>query len=450
MASKKIVCLGGGSDYFAHVLSDLVVVRELGGSEIVIYDIDREKSEIMAAHGSRMAGEAGTGMTVPAVHDLAEAVDGADFAISSIGGAGPTMGGVYGTAAHSADIAIPAKYGIYQIVGDTGGPGGMMMGLRSVPIYLNICREMEKRCPDVVVLNHSNPMAILCRAMLKYSGLKNIIGICHGVQGGLHHAAAILGVDAHDLDAVWIGTNHYYWFTRLRCGGRDVYPELMKRMAERQPDPGTAMASKLSLLYGSQIVYPDDAHIAEFYPFLAQCGGPEGIPYGMGENAHSMFGPDKGAAHDAPPDKVAQLKALEERLASIKLPERPSDAVEGEGIGALVAAIAQGRRKVHIVNIPNRGCVPNLPDHAVLEVEGVTDSMGVRGVYAGEAPVALAGLLQKRIAWQEMVADAAAQGDRGKVIQATLLDEMVIAPDKAEAMVDELLAASKDYLPQFR
>ena len=122
----------------------------------------------------------------------------------------------------------------------------------------------------------------------------------------------------------------------------------------------------------------------------------------------------------------------------------------GEGLGVLIESIALGRRHVHIVNIPNLGCVPNLPDHAVLELEGVTDSVGVRGVNAGEAPLALAGLLQKRIAWQEMVVDAAVKGERNLVVQATLLDEMAIRPERAEAMVDELLAASKDYLPQFQ
>ena len=107
----------------------------------------------------------------------------------------------------------------------------MMMGLRSVPVYLGICREMEKRCPGVVFINHSNPMAILCRAMLKYSGIKKVIGICHGVQGGIVHAARILGVPPEALDTTWVGTNHYYWFLTVRHEGKDVYPEFQKFIA---------------------------------------------------------------------------------------------------------------------------------------------------------------------------------------------------------------------------
>lgn len=213
--SKKIVCLGGGSVYFRRVLGDLAVTTGLSGSEITLYDIDHEKSGIMAKHGARLAKESGTGLRVRACKELADAIDGADFAISSIGGAGASLGGVYGTSAHVQDMIIPARYGIYQIIGDTTGPAGMMMGLRSIPIYINICREMEKRCPQVVLLNHSNPMAILCRAMLKHTGIERVIGICHGVQGGIIHAAGVLGVDPKELDTIWIGTNHYYWFTRI-------------------------------------------------------------------------------------------------------------------------------------------------------------------------------------------------------------------------------------------
>jgi alpha-galactosidase len=121
----------------------------------------------------------------------------------------------------------------------------------------------------------------------------------------------------------------------------------------------------------------------------------------------------------------------------------------GEGLASLIESIASGRRGVYIVNVPNRGAVSNLPDYAVLELEGVTDSCGVRAVHVGEAPISLMGLLQKRIAWQELVADAGVKGDRNLALQALLLDEMAIRPEKAEAMLDRLLAASREMLPQF-
>jgi len=454
MADKKIVCLGGGSLYFRRALPDLLVSQDLAGSEIVLYDIDGEKVELMAEVGRRLAEEAGTGFRVRHTTDLADAVDGADFAISSIGGSGAEVtANVYGSYYHAADVRIPAKYGIQQVIGDTCGPAGMMMALRSIPAYMQICAEMEKRCPDVILFNHSNPMAVLCRAMRKYTNI-NVIGICHGVQGGIRYAAEILEVPAEELECVWVGTNHYYWFTRLRHRGRDVYPELMRRMSEREPPQGRTLSARLSRIYGYHIVYPQDDHIIEFYPFLTQVqGGQADLPYGLAEQAKA-HGYDAEQPMPSPPPASPEVRAAffrryREILDETTLPAKQSSPVTGEGIGSLLSAIAKGRRQVFIVNVANRGSIPNLPPTAEVEVEGVTDSLGVRPLHMGEAPLHLKGILEKRFVWHELVADAAVKGDRNLVLQALLIDEMAIIPEKAEAMLDELLEASRDLLPQF-
>jgi len=451
MPSPKIACIGAGSLYFRRALGDLAVNTDLAESEIALYDLDLDKSQIMADHATRLTDLCGTRQRASAAATLGEALDGANFVITSIGGAGATTGRVYGTAAHAHDLLIPARYGIQQIVGDTGGPAGMMMGLRSIKAYLDICHEMEKRCPNAVLLNHSNPMAVLCRAMVKYSNIERIIGICHGVQAGIKNVADVLEVDPHDIDPVWIGTNHYYWFTKIHHLGRDVYPELRERMAKRDAPEGDRMSSLLSSIYGYQIVYPHDSHVMEFYPFLAQARSADEVPYGFDKRAREQYAELEQmlAEPAAEQDRDAFLTEFRESLANLKPPTGPSNAIVGEGVGMLIEAIASGKRHVHIVNVPNRGSVPNLPDYAVLEVEGVTDSNGVRNVYMDEAPTSLAGILQKRIAWQELVADAGVKGDRNLALQALLVDEMAILPEKASDMLDELLAASKDYLPQF-
>jgi len=454
MSSQKIVCLGGGSGYFIGAIGDIVVTKGLAGSEITLYDIDMEKAELMAQFGTRLAKESGLGMTVRASKTLADAVDGADFAISSIGGAGASVGGVYTTSTHIQDMLIPAKYGIYQVVGDTGGPAGMMMGLRSIPIYIDICREMEKRSPGAILLNHSNPMAVLCRAMAKYTTI-NVIGICHGVQGGIMRIAKILGVDPHELDCVWIGTNHYHWFTCIRHKGKDVYPEVRRRLQGRKDPKGELMTQKLSGIYGHEIVYPPDDHAFEFYPFNSRLSDVEDVPYGFGEELKAEYARLERMATVKPSKaegkalREKQLKELADRLQGVKLPHEPSDPLTGEGLGSLMEAITLGRRQVQIVNIANDGAVPNLPNYANLEMEAVTDSCGVRGIHIGDAPMSLKGILEKRIAWQELVVDAGMKGDRNLALQALLLDEMAILPEKAEKMLSELLDASKGMLPQF-
>lgn len=449
MANKKIALLGSGSLYFTEVIPDLIAHDELEGSEVTLYDIDSEKSQRMAAMGRRLLAEAGRRLTLRHAATLAEALDGADFALSSIGGSGAEMTrNVYSSYYHTCDIQIPARYGIYQIVGDTGGPAGMMMGLRAIPAYLAVCREMEKRCPKVVYFNHSNPMAVLCRAIRKYTPIA-VIGICHGVQIGIRNAAEKLGVPAEELECRWVGTNHYYWFTSVRHRGRDVYPELRRRTV---PKAGRRLSARLSAIYGNDIVYPEDDHLWEFYPFAARVSGWDALPYGLDDIVAHWNSPSAAADHRfEPTDEVRRefLAKYQEILDRTALGQEPKSSVLGEAMARKIAAIAAGRREVVVVNIPNGGIVPNLSPSAILEVEAVTDSQGVRGIHQEEAPVALKGILEKRFAWQELVADAGVRGDRNLALQALLLDEMAILPDDGERMLDELLAASRDLLPQF-
>ncbi|MFB3891706.1 MAG: hypothetical protein ACE15C_06755 [Phycisphaerae bacterium] len=458
MPSKKIVCLGGGSLYFPWTMVDLVLQQDLAGSELVLYDIDRQKAELMAGLGRRLARGAGTRFRVRATDKLADAVDGADFALSSIGGSGAEVtANVYGSRFHDADMRIPARYGIHQVIGDTCGPAGMMMALRSIPAYLRICREMERRCPRVILFNHSNPMAVLMRAMHKYSPITSI-GVCHGVQGGIRRTAEFLGVEPADLDCTWIGTNHYYWFTRVLHRGRDIYPELLRRVAAagKNAPKGNELAYRLSAIHKHVIVYAQDDHIIEFYPFLTQTpGGQKGLPYGLAEFAiNHSFDESRPPSQTAPPkDRAEFFKGYRAMLDKVKLPpkskRRPRGHLFGEEIGSALSAIATGQRRLFIANIANNGAIPNLPATAEVEVESLTDWRGVRAVSMGEAPLALKGMLEKRFVWQELVADAAVKGDRNLALQALLMDEMAIWPEKAEAMLDELLAASKELLPQF-
>jgi alpha-galactosidase len=453
MSNKKIVCLGGGSLYFTRVLPDILLSQDLVGSEIVLYDIDAEKVEKMAHLGRRLAEVAGTDFRVRSTVDLIDAVDGADFALSSIGGSGAEMSpDVYTSYRHSLDMYIPAKYGIHQVVGDTGGPAALMMGLRSLAVLIPICREMERRSPDVILFNHSNPMAVLCRAIRKYTSL-NVIGICHGVQIGICSVAEVLDVDPRQLECTWIGTNHYLWFIKIRYQGRDLYPELMRRMKERPMATGRELSTHLSQIYGYQIVYPEDDHIWEFYPFATTVVNPTSMPYGLQEAA-KRFGYDPSKSMGKTPTYTSSLRQeflnkYQAILDDVTLPERREDGITGEGIGMLISAIAHGRREVAIVNIPNEGIISNLSSTGIVEVEGVTDSEGVCGIHVGEAPLHLKGILEKRFAWQELVADAGVTGDRNLALQALLLDEMAILPERTGEMLNEMLAASRDLLPQF-
>jgi len=452
MACVKIACLGAGSLYFPRVLADLALSEELAGSEVVLYDLDADKAGRMAALGQRLNRAAGASLQVRAA-DLDDALDGAGFAVSSIGGSGAEVTrSVYGSYYHNADMHIPARYGIHQAIGDTAGPAGMMMGLRAIPAYIDICRRMEQRCPRAILLNHSNPMAAIMRALHKYTDI-TAIGICHGVQGGIAAAARLLELPPAELECTWIGTNHYYWFTGVRHRGVDVLPELMRRTGEREPDPKHTMSAQLSAIYGHRIVYPDDGHIIEFYPFAVQAADQDSLPYQLAEAGRS-HGYDSGEPMPAQEPPSAEVRTSFTReyqalLDEVSLPERRDDSVTGEGLASLVGAMATGRRQVCVANVANGSAIPNLPPTAEVEVEAVTDSRGVRALTMGACPLVLKGILEKRFVWHELVADAAVKGDRNAALQACLVDEMAIAPPRAEAMLGELLEASRDLLPQF-
>ena len=478
MPAKKIVGLGGGSLFFCGEygwLAHLPLATTLAESEVVLYDIDGEKNRRMAAMGQRLADEAGTRMKVRATTDLDDALDGADFAVSSIGGSGADVGrDVYFSYYHQTDMHIPAKYGIQQIVGDTGGPAGMMMALRSIPVYLDICRRMERRCPRAILFNHSNPMAALMRAMHKYSSITSI-GVCHGVQAGINDVAAVLNLPAEELDCLWVGTNHYYWFTRIAHQGQDLTEKVMRLTAEQEVPAGSVICQRLSAAYGHRIVYRSDDHILEFYPFLAQGGSAGKLPPELAVSARNHgFEPSKPMPPRAEPDaesRAAFLKQFQEMLDKTQLAKflrnaftgvsgvrRPSDAdvaeqlrkpVTGEGTISVMETLACGQKAICIANIANQGAIPNLPFDAEVEIQAVVDSCGARPVHMGPAPRVLKGILEKRFAWHELVADAAAKGDRNAALQALLTDEMAILPDQAKAMLDELLEASRPLLPQF-
>ena len=439
MPSKKIVCLGGGSLQCSELFGDLAIIRELKGSEIVLYDIDKERAKLMAKCGKRLSDKAGANFKIYATSNLSESLDGADFAVSNISGARERGGNYYSSKVHVNDLLISSKYGIFQIIGDTAGPAAMMSAFRTIPIYLNIYREMKKRCPNVIFINHANPLAILCRVMNKYTNLRDVIGLCHGVQHGTKHVAGILEVPPEELDTIWIGTDHYHWFTEIYHKGKDLYPELRKRMSLRK---SPSMCAKLSQIYGYQIVYPADSHSMEFYPFLAQVKKSSNLPYGLLASFKERT--------QRKPGNRKEFKALLDKATLPEKDKQPFTAPINLASDKIIESIATGRRDVHIVNIPNRGSVPNLPDFAVLEVEGVTDSHGIRPIYAGKAPLALKGHLEKIIAWQELVVDAGVKGDKNLALQALMLDPMAIIPEKAEAMLDELLTNSKEFLPQFK
>ena len=435
MPEKRIVLLGGGSAFFQSVIEEFAIADKLAGSELVLYDVYPPNMELMAKYGQRLFQETGINIKISWTTDISEAVDGADFAISSIGVSGPDR------KFHELDITIPAKYGIYQTTGDTTGPGGLFAGFRSMPIFLKICREMEKRCPQIIFLNHSNPMYTICRAMIKHTGIKNFVGLCHGAEGTIEYLASVLGVPAGELDVITVGLNHLLWVTRLMHNGKDLYPALKEKLSSFDPPEGRIFCKKLFDIYGCYPVNAD-RHIIEFYPYLLQAKDPESLPYGLRLRTKMIE-----EARRNREDVWGRISRKINGQDPLHIPKSFSSS--SDSMASLVTAISLNRRETHIVNIPNNGSVPNLPDYAIVEVQGITDSQGFRGLFMGEIPLPVAGILQARVLQQELAVDAGIYGDRKLALQALLADEFINSVETAEAMLDELLSAHAGSLLQF-
>ena len=231
----KITFVGAGSTVFAkNLLGDILSLPELASSTIALHDIDETRLATSRVVAAKAAAAVGASPTIEATTDRREALDGAGYVITmfQVGGYEP---------ATVTDFEIPARFGLQQTIGDTLGIGGIMRGLRTIPVLLDVCHDMEEVCPDALLLNYVNPMAMLCSAVARATPIRTV-GLCHSVQGTAAQLAGDLGVPFDDVRYVCAGINHmafYLQFERDTPEGRvDLYPELAARALEPAPMRG--------------------------------------------------------------------------------------------------------------------------------------------------------------------------------------------------------------------
>ena len=260
----RIVIVGGGSRQWGPKLTaDILTTPSLTDANIVLHDVDAASLDLMKAYCERMNREIGASATIEATTDRRAALEGADFVAVTISTGGFT------SMAH--DLDIPERYGVRQSVGDTCGPGGINRSLRNIPVLLDIARDMEAQCPDAWLMNLTNPMTCLTRAINKETSIK-AVGLCHEVVIMSWLVAIALGVSADELHMNITGVNHLPWITELTVGGEDGFDALRRALADR-PDDTTWFADehqlKLAMLeqFGA-LPGAGDRHVAEFFPSI--------------------------------------------------------------------------------------------------------------------------------------------------------------------------------------
>lgn len=431
----KIVLLGAGSLFFEGVILEISRTPELHGADLVLHDIDVSRMTLIEQVGRRISDHFKAGLNISATLDRARALDGADVAIASIGVHGPAQQW------HRQDVEAAGKFGIMQTTGDTVGPSGICQGLRIIPIFVDIAQDMERYCPGAYLLNHSNPMGPICRAVTKTSSVP-VIGYCHNVAGGMRTFARVLEVDHTELDVVVAGVNHMVWVLGMRHRGEDVYPEFRKRFLSAPPEPTRMFTRELFELTGLYMV-GGDRHIIEFFPQARKADKPTNIPYAMDWRSDMI---QKKMLNNELTKDSAELS----KRASGEIPLIIPKELSPEAMGLQIKALLLGPDKVHVVNVTNAGAVSNIPPWALIELKSVVGPHGARPVAVGELPTVASRWTLAQIYAHELLVDAGIEGSREKAIQALASDPMIRDFDEAKTVFQALIEAQGDRMARFR
>jgi alpha-galactosidase len=446
----QVTIIGGGSyQWGPELMADLFGTPALAGMHLVLEDINPDPLPKMEALAHKVNEALGTKATITATTDQRAALDGADFVIVCIStGAFDSM---------AVDLDVPAKYGITQTVGDSVGPGGINRALRNIPVLVGIGHEMEQLCPDAWLFNITNPMTTLTRALCRETNIKTV-GLCHEVGNFCMDLAIALGRPVEAVKPSVTGVNHFPVLTALDVDGADGFDIIRQLvdevggLASLAPYPGRPEAEMFSKLDFAQRhllkltlldrwgTFPaaGDRHIAEFVSFALTPESSWGASYNI--ELSPIAKREKNAAEDR--SNVDAWLDGSKQLQTWQSGELPSP---------MIQAMLTGEPFEAPVNIPNVGQAPQLPADVVLESICVIDDAGIRGRDVSLLPAPYDEIVRRHTATQELTVEAAMSGNRALAAEAFALDPLAGRGDlgQMEAMVDELLAGTAEWLPQF-
>ena len=440
MKITKIVLIGAASASFGpNMIGDAVLSPGLRGSTLMLVDLDSERLDVMTAYARRLNEVCGAGLHIESTPSRTLALPEAESVISSIA--------INRNELWKLDFQIPQRYGIKQVLGENGGPGGLSHALRNIPIVLGIARDMERLCPNALLLNFTNPESRICLAISRYCGIR-FVGLCHGIGDGYDSVGRITGIPASDVQGIAAGLNHFAWFQSLhrRSTGEDIYPLL--RSQDDTFDPGYyPLTRRLFRLYGLY-PHPSDNHIGEYLGFAWEMCGTKGYDFEAADRVRS--------------DRWRKVLLVSQGEMPIIVPDDASAAdhsvicevvqlrKSGEFALPIITGVLANRNElIEAVNIRNQGAISGLPDWAVVEVPAIVNGDGLRTLAVGALPAGITALLNTQVHIQSLVVDAAVLGRRDLALQALLADPVVPSLNNAEKVLDELLHIHAAYLPQF-
>jgi len=436
--SKKIAYIGAGSFGFTRgLVRDVLTFPELSDATICLMDINQERLDFIKKAVDRIVAAGNYPASVIATTDRAEALKGADGVVCTI-----LQGGVD---VFRTDIEIPKKYGVDINIGDTRGPSGIFRALRTIPVMLDICKDIERYCPDAIFLNYTNPMAMLCRAMQGQSKV-NVTGLCHSVQGTAEMIAKWIGAPMNEVTFLCAGINHQAWFVDYKWNGKDAYPLIREAMNRPEVYNEEVVRNEMFLHLGYYVT-ESSGHNSEYNawfrkrPDLIEKYCTTGTGWNPGEYAWVV-------------NYYLEAEATWRGNIQTEL-EKPVELARGHEYAASIfnATIGDGDLYEFNGNVRNFGLIDNLPYGCCVEAPVMASKRGFNPMHVGALPPQLALLNNISAGCEEMAVQAAITGDPIMVFHAVLYDPLtsaVLSMAEIKQMVDEMLQANKDWLPQFK
>jgi len=432
----KITIIGGGSRIFARsVIRDSLALPALRDSTFCLMDIDSEALGYMETIAGRMIEQAQADAVVEVTTEREAALRGADYVVVSIlvGGYEPIR----------AEIDIPLKYGVEQCIGDTMGPGGIFRACRTVPVLVDIARDVEELCPDAYVLNYTNPMSMCCEGVRRETDVK-LVGLCHSVQGAHEELAEIIGEDPSHCSSWVAGINHTAWVLQYTCRGEDAYPrirEAARTNEEWRRDNRTRVEMLRRLDY---YVTESSGHNSEYNPWFRK--RPDLLEKFAGEGFNGETGYVKKLYSTRRGVHMGQMREAAEQA-------EPYDMTPSHEYGAfIINALETGEPFRFNGTVENAALITNLPEGCSVEVPCFADKAGIHPCHVGKLPPQLAALNNMQVNSVQMGLRAALTGDKDLLYWAIAYDPLtaaVLSMAEIEQMVDEMYEAEKSLMPRF-
>lgn len=437
---KKITFLGAGSVVFTrNLVRDILTYPALRDSTITLMDINEERLDLIKHSIEKIVRTGNYPAKIETTTDRRKALEGADGIICTI-----VVGGVD---IFRHDIEIPKQYGVDICIGDTRGPSGIFRGLRTVPVMLDICKDIEELCPNAVFLNYTNPMAMLCRAMQGYSNV-NVTGLCHSVQGTAEMLAGWIGAPMDEVTYLCAGINHQAFYLEYKWNGKDAYPLIREAVESRPEIYNEEQVRNEMFLKLNYYVTESSGHNSEYNPWFRK--NPELIEkyctHGTGWNpGHYADILTRRLQYG----KDTWKKEIEEWIGN---PEIDLKRGNEYAAGIFNAVIGDGELFQFNGNVRNWNLIDNLPHGSCVEVPVLASKSGFRPMYVGKMPAHLAILNSLNAGCEELAVEAAVEGDPMKVFHAICLDPLtssVLSLAQIEDMVNAMLDKNRDWLSRF-